>query len=119
MVAVELVDDHQRVEVAEGDEAEGQDAQGPHAFGYEGCLVGSKETGDGLGEGPGDGTGDEHGNGDEAERPGDDEAEHDVVTPAHLNGAERLDGSAGARKEEVVDIQDVHADGEGEDARSP
>ncbi len=118
MVAVELIDNHQRVDVAEGDETEGKDAQGADTFGNETRFVGTEKAGDVLGEEPDGGAGDEHRRRDETERLADDELERLVVSLAHLDGTQRLDGATGAGEEEIVDIQDVHADGEGEDARA-
>ena len=118
VVLVEFVNNHQHVDVAEGDETEGEDVQGAHTFGNHILLAGTEEPGDGLGHDPDGGTGNQHCNRNETERLGDDKSEGVVVPPTHLDGTERLDGTAGAGKEEIVDIKDVHTDGEGKDSRS-
>jgi hypothetical protein len=96
-------------------ETEGEDVQGVHTFGNHILLVGTKEPGDGLGRYPDGGTGYQHRNRNEPERLGDDKPEGAIIPLTHLDGTERLDGTASAGEEEIVDIEDVHTDGEGKE----
>ena len=118
MVPIELVYYHQHIYVAEGNEADGEDAQGTNALLYKRGLVGSKKPGDCFWEQPDDGTGDYHSHGNETERLADNQTELVVVALTHLYSSQRLDGAAGARNEQIVNIKDVHAHGEGKDTCS-
>ena len=48
----------------------------------------------------------------------DDLSQCQSIALAHLDGPERLQRLAGARHKEVVDLQQIHAHGKGEDARA-
>ncbi len=67
MVAIELIDNHQQVDIAEWYKTEGKDTQGLGSLRYHSRFIRSEETGDGTGEEPYTHTGDEHGDGDKPE----------------------------------------------------
>ena len=68
VVAIELVNNHQGVDIAERNEAEGEDAQSMHTLCYQFLFVRTKQPRHLFREKPDSHTGDEHRNGDEAER---------------------------------------------------
>ena len=103
-MTIELIDDHQDIDVTEGDKAEGEDAQRTYTFGKIPRFVGTKEPGDGFREKPDGRTCDEHRRGDKAERLADHHSERLIITLAYLNRAKRLDGTTGARQEQIIDI---------------
>ena len=116
VVAVELVDNHEHIDVAEWDEAKSKDAQGMIALLEHRRVFTAKEARYALGVNPHHEAGDYHCHGDETESLVDDGFESIFVALAHLDSAERLERLAGAREEKVIDLQQVHAQGENEDA---
>ena len=119
VLAVELVDNHQHIDIAERNEAQGEDAQGAAALSYDGLVSGSEEVCYGRREYEREQADDGHGHGDEAERLAQHEAERLAIARASLNSTERLQRAAGACHEKVVDLQQVHTHGEDEDAVAP
>ena len=118
MLPVKFIDNHDDVDVTEGNETEGEDAEGMAALGKHGCLFGSKQPGNGLGECPYEDAGDGHCRRDEAEGASQDDAQALFVSLSHLDGSERLECLACSGKEQVIDLQEVHAYGKGKDTRT-
>ena len=96
MVAVELVDNHEHIDVAEWDEAKSKDAQGMIALLEHRRVFTAKEARYALGVNPHHEAGDYHCHGDETESLVDDGFESIFVALAHLDSAERLERLAGA-----------------------
>lgn len=118
-MVVEFIDNHDGVDVAEGDETDSEDAQGTASFGNHIALVGTKEHHDALGPYPYVNAGDGHRYGNEVERLAQHQCKSLVVALPHLDGAQRLDSAADATQEQVVYQQQVHAEGKGIDTRTP
>ena len=116
VIVVELVNYHNGIDVAEWNETDSEDAQCITAFDNHIALVSTKEHHNAFGPYPYVDTGDDHCHGDEVKRLAQHQRECLVITLAHLDGAKRLDRAACAGNKEIVDVEDVHADGEGEDA---
>ena len=118
MLSVELVDNHDDVDVAEGNEAQGENAEGMTALGEHRCIFGTEQPDDGLGECPYEDAGDGHGRGNKAEGAAQDGVQTLFVFLSHLDGPQRLECLTRSRQEQVIDLQEVHADGKGKDARA-
>ena len=119
VMVVEFIDNHDGVDVAEGDETDGEDAQGTASFGNHIALVGTKEHHDALGPYPYVNAGDGHRYGNEIERLAQHQRESLVVALPHLDGAQRLDSAADASQKQVVYQQQVHTEGKGIDTGTP
>lgn len=96
VVVVELIDNHDGVDVAEGNEGNGEETQRIAALGYQVGLVGSEEHDDRLRPYPYEHAGEAHCHCDEGKRLAQHKHEGLVVALAYLDGAERLDGAADA-----------------------
>ena len=88
MVVVEFINDHDGINIAEWDEADGENAQRMAAFGNHVAFVGTKEHHEALRPYPYEDAGDDHRYGDEIERLAQHQLEGFVVALAHLNGAQ-------------------------------
>ena len=96
VVLVEFVNNHQHVDVAEGDETEGEDAQGLVGLTDEVGLVSSKEANNQLRVYPYHHTHHDHRHSDEAERLTNHGLYTFGITLPHLDGSQRLEGLTGA-----------------------
>ena len=116
MLTVEFIYDHQYVDIAEGYEAEGKNAQGAHSFGSVSRLVGTKEAGNARRINPYHDASYSHRKCDKAKCLAQECVKACVIAFTHDDGTERLKGLARSAEEQVVDLQQVHAYGKGEDA---
>ena len=118
MMAVELIDNHDRVDIAERNEAQGKHAQSDITLFQDLRCRGTEQPGNELRINPSEYTGNQHGHSDELEGFAQHQAETLVVALTHLNSTQRLNGTTAASQEEVVDLQQVHTNGKGEDTRT-
>ena len=118
MMAVELIDNHDRVDIAERNEAQGKHAQSNITLLQDLRCRGTEQPGNELRINPSEYTGNQHSHSDELEGFAQHQAETLVVALTHLNSTQRLNGTTAASQEEVVDLQQVHTNGKGEDTRT-
>ena len=116
VMTIELVHYHQHVDVAERYETQCENPERMVGLAHQFGGIGTEEFGYALGPHPYEHAGDEHRHSDEAERQAKDIAKALYILLAHLDGAQRLYGAAGACKEEVIHLQEVQTYGKGEDA---
>ena len=109
VVPVELIDNHDSVDIAEGDEAEREDTQGIVRLGYQVRVVGTEELRYRIRPYPYVQAGNCHHHRDETERLAQHQTESLVVALSHLDRPQRLDCAADTRQEEIVDLQQVQA----------
>ena len=88
VIVVEFIDDHNGVNITEGDETDCEDAQRIAAFDNHIGLVGTKEHDDALGPYPYVNAGDDHRHGDEVKRLAQHQSEGFVVALSHLDGTQ-------------------------------
>ena len=105
MVMIQLIDNHQYIDIAEWDETQGKDAQCIIAFIDKCRFICTEQPDNRCRTDPHEQTGDCHGNGYEPEGLPENDMKSFVVAFAYLNGTQRLQGLAGARQEQVVDLQ--------------
>ena len=96
MITVQLVNNHQHVDITERHKTQGENPQRPNTLVNQVLLIRAEETGHFLREKPDADTRNEHGNRDESERLAYNHLKRFVIAFAHLYGAERLHGAASA-----------------------